>query len=92
HEAFMPRFDKRSYVQPLTDEQIASIANYVLKQYGNPDVTVTPAYVAQARSGGEKPVLARVQPFMLPGGIVGILLLIALFVWLRRRRQRKESA
>ena len=89
HEAFMPRFDKRSYVQPLTDEQIASIANYVLKQYGNPDVTVTPAYVAQARSGGEKPFLARAQPFMLPGGIAGILLLIALFVWLRRRRQRK---
>ena len=90
HEAFMPRFDQRSYVQPLTDEQIAAIANYVLKQYGNPDVSVTPAYVAQARSGGEKPVLARAQPFMLPGGIVGILLLIALLVWLRRRRQRKE--
>ena len=86
HEAFMPRFDQRSYVQPLTDEQIASIANYVLKQYGNPDVSVTPAYVAQARSGGEKPVLARAQPFMLPGGIVGILLLIALLVWLRRRQ------
>jgi hypothetical protein len=67
HEAFMPRFDQRSYVQPLTDEQIASIANYVLKQYGNPDVSVTPAYVAQARSGGDKPLLARVQPFMLPG-------------------------
>jgi mono/diheme cytochrome c family protein len=87
HEAFMPRFDQRSYVQPLTDEQIASIANYVLKQYGNPDVSVTPAYVAQARSGGEKPVLARAQPFMLPGGIAGILLLIALLLWLRRRRQ-----
>ena len=74
----------------MTDEQIASIANYVLKRYGNPDVSVTPAYVAQARSGGEKPLLARVQPFMLPGGIVGIVLLIALFVWLRQRRQGKE--
>lgn len=89
-EAFMPRFDKRSYVQALTDEQIASIANYVLKQYGNPAVSVTPAYVAQARSGGEKPLLARLPHFIVPVGIAALLALIALLIWRRSRRQGKN--
>lgn len=89
-EAFMPRFDQRSYVQALTDEQIASIANYVLKQYGNPAVSVTPAYVAQARSGGETPLLARLPHFIVPVGIAALLALIALLVWRRTRRQGKE--
>ena len=89
-EAFMPRFDQRSYVQSLTDEQIASIANYVLKQYGNPAVSVTPAYVAQARSGGEKPVLAKLPHFIVPVGVAALLVLIALLVWWRSRRQSKD--
>jgi len=89
-EAFMPRFDQRSYVQALTDEQIASIANYVLKQYGNPAVSVTPAYVAQARSGGETPLLARLPHFIVPVGIAALLALIALLVWRRTRRQGKD--
>lgn len=89
-EAFMPRFDQRSYVQALTDEQIASIANYVLKQYGNPAVTVTPAYVAQARSGGETPLLARLPHFIVPVGIAALLALIALLAWRRTRRQGKD--
>ena len=89
-EAFMPRFDQRSYVQSLTDDQIASIANYVLKQYGNPSVNVTPAYVAQARSGGEKPVLARLPHFIVPAGVAGLLVLIALLIWWRSRRPGKE--
>ena len=89
-EAFMPRFDQRSYVQSLTDEQIASIATYVLKQYGNPAVSVTPAYVAQARSGGEKPMLARLPHFIVPVGVAALLVLIALLVWWRSRRQSKD--
>ena len=89
-EAFMPRFDQRSYVQALTDEQIASIANYVLKQYGNPAVSVTPAYVAQARRGGETPLLARLPHFIVPAGIAALLALIALLVWRRSRRQSKD--
>ena len=89
-EAFMPRFDQRSYVQSLTDEQIASIATYVLKQYGNPAVSVTPAYVAQARSGGEKPVLAKLPHFIVPVGVAALLVLIALLVWWRSRRQSKD--
>jgi len=92
-EILMPRFDAHSYVNPLTDRQIALIANYVLKQYGNPDVQVSEAYVAQARKGGEQPVLARLQPFIAPAIGVAVLLLLLLLliavavVTVRRRRR-----
>jgi len=52
-EILMPRFDAHSYVNPLTNLQIALIANYVLKQYGNPGELVTEVYVEQARKRGE---------------------------------------
>ena len=90
NEVLMPRFDAHSYVNPLTDKQIALISNYVLKQYGNPDVQVSEAYVAQARKGGEQPVLAKLQPFIAPaiGIAVLLLLLIAVAVFPVRRRRR----
>jgi len=90
NEIMMPRFDARSYVNPLTDKQIALIANYVLKQYGNPEVQVSEAYVARARKGGDQPVLARLQPFVAPaiGVLVLLLLLIAVAVVTVRRRRR----
>jgi mono/diheme cytochrome c family protein len=49
--AFMPRFDDKSYVQPLTDEQISAISNYVLQTFGNPRVQVSIKDVATARNG-----------------------------------------
>ena len=47
----MPRFDQKSYVNPLTNQQVADISNYVLASYGNPDLRVTPADVQQSRDG-----------------------------------------
>jgi mono/diheme cytochrome c family protein len=47
--AFMPRFDNGSSIQPLTDEQISAIANYVLQTFGNPKVRVSVKDVATAR-------------------------------------------
>ena len=44
----MPRFDQKSYVNPLTNQQVADISNYVLASYGNPDLRVTPADVQQS--------------------------------------------
>lgn len=89
-EILMPRFDAHSYVNPLTDQQIAMIANYVLKQYGNPAVEVTPAYVAQARKGGEQPLLAKAQPYIAPliaAAVLLLLLVIFAVITVRRRRR-----
>lgn len=82
----MPRFDELSYVDPLTNEQIAAIANYVLAQYGNKQVSVSMADVQTARDGGPVPLLAKLRIYMAPLG-VGALLLICLLILLRIRRR-----
>ncbi|KER70154.1 cytochrome C [Burkholderia cepacia] len=84
----MPSFGEDSYVQPLKDDQIAAISNYVLAQYGNPDVTVTADDVAVVRSGGPVPLLVRVRPLMLPGAVVVVLIaLLGVAFWWRRRQR-----
>jgi len=90
----MPNFGDDSYVQPLTDEQIAAISNYVLQRFGNPSTTVTSADVAVARQGGQLPLLAWIQPYILPAaGVCVLALLFAAFaVWKRRARRANAIA
>ena len=69
----MPRFDQKSYVNPLTNQQVADISNYVLASYGNPDLRVTPADVQQSRDGGpcrcwRRPALSGAGRRRRPGG------------------------
>jgi mono/diheme cytochrome c family protein len=87
----MPNFGDDSYVQPLTDDQIAAISNYVLQRFGNPTATVTSADVAVARQGGQLPLLAWIQPYILPAAGVGVLALLfaAFAIW--KRRARREN-
>ncbi|WP_322052850.1 cytochrome c [Paraburkholderia bannensis] len=88
----MPSFGEDSYVQPLSDEQVASIANYVLAQYGNADVHVSVEDVAESRNGGPRPMLARLQPLMVPGIVVAALLVIVLAIGFVRRARRRRAA
>lgn len=75
---YMPGFGASSFVQPLSDREIADVANHVLKQFGNAHDHVTPDQVAVIRQGGPKPFIAQVSPYILPamigGGILAILL------------------
>lgn len=84
----MPSFGEDSYVQPLKDDQIAAIATYVLAQYGNADVTVTPEDVAVARNGGPVPLLVRARPLMLAAPVVVALLIIFGIMFRRHRASR----
>lgn len=90
-EVLMPRFDERSYVNQLSDAQIALIANYVLTQYGNPEVKVSEEDVRQSRQGGARPFLAKLQPFMVPAMIVlaVVLLILAALLVMRLRPRRR---
>lgn len=88
-QVLMPGFGKRSYVTPLSDQQIADLSNYVLQNFGNPQANVTPDDVATARAGGPKPILATIQPFILPasiGAAIVIILIVAAWIFSRRRR------
>lgn len=80
-DTFMPPFADR-----LNDVQIASLSNYLLKQFGNDQARVDAAFVAQQRAGGPPSPLPKL---MLAGAIGGALVLLLLIVWLRRRRRRR---
>lgn len=83
----MPSFGKGSYVAELSDIQIADVANYVLANYGDPVVKVTPQTVATARAGGPMPFLARIQPWILPMVVAaGIAIVLILFGYVVYRR------
>jgi mono/diheme cytochrome c family protein len=86
-DVLMPNFGPQSYVNPLSDKQIAAVSNYVLQHYGNPAVKVSEADVAELRNGGPVPLLARLQPYMAPGIGVAVMLLLAL-IWLCGRKRR----
>jgi mono/diheme cytochrome c family protein len=70
----------------LNDEQVATLATFVMKQYGNPKVTVTADHVALLREGGANPSAA-----LLPAA-VGAVLLILLLIWLTRWIGRRKRA
>ncbi|CAE6745763.1 Fructose dehydrogenase cytochrome subunit [Paraburkholderia aspalathi] len=84
----MPNFGDDSFVQPLTDEQIAAISNYVLQRFGNSNLTVSANDVAVARKGGQLPFLAWVQPFLPVAGIAVLVILAIGFLWGKRRSRR----
>jgi mono/diheme cytochrome c family protein len=71
----------------LSDQQIATLGNYLLKQYGNPDASVTMEQVKNLRSGGDKPVLVTI---VRVGMIVGALVVIGIFAFLMLARRRKS--
>ncbi len=96
HQVLMPGFNKGSYVAELSDKDVADISNYVLTNFGNSDARVTPADVATARKGGPLPLIARMQPFMVPAMIAGagvaLIVLIAIVYLVSRSRRSKAAA
>jgi mono/diheme cytochrome c family protein len=88
-EVFMPRFDGESYVQSLTDEQIAAISNYVLKTFGNGKVSVTVDHVKVLRAGGTpSPIIAYAglaMPALVAAGLIVLVMCVGLIGRLRRR-------
>jgi mono/diheme cytochrome c family protein len=83
---FMPRFDQTSYVQPLSDAQIAALGSYVFKTFGNPKVSVSARDVALARQGGPPSFLGQAAKLIVPGGAA--LLVVLALTWLALRRRR----
>jgi len=86
-DVFMPGFGADSLVNPLSDAQIADVANYTLQHYGNPEVKVSAQDVAMARAGGEPPLLAKL-PGLLPWLAGAAVLIVALLTWRIGRRRK----
>jgi len=87
--AFGPDAD---FTTRLSDREIADVSNYVLKHYGNPQLSVSEEQVKTLREGGEKPLLVRLtRPWVLGVGAAVLLLIIAAFFSLSRKRRQHVS-
>lgn len=91
----MPHFSEGSYVQALSDADIAAVASYVRTTFG-PGDQVTAAQVALIRDGGEKPLLAKIARLWLPLLILALAAFVVVILLVRRawtrRKQRRASA
>lgn len=74
----------------LNDEQVAAVSNYVLSQFGNPELSVDAAHVGELRRGGETPWLVKAMPWLLTaGGVMALVVVVAIVVMWRRRKARR---
>lgn len=87
-QVLMPAFGPGSDVQSLNDEQVAKLSNYIFRQFGNPQLSVTADQVKTLREGGTQPFLAK---YAAAGSAVGgvILLLIIVLIIVRISRKRR---
>jgi mono/diheme cytochrome c family protein len=92
NQIFMPAFSNGSYVDDLSDQEIADVANFVFQQFGNPDVTVTAQDVVVERQGGPPSLLARLGGFAVPGLAVAVFIILLIILLLVVRRRTKQPA
>ena len=89
-QKLMPGFGPQAYVNKLSYQEVADVSNYVLKQYGNPAVTVTAQDVETVAKGGPPSPLAKLGQFTRPALIVlVIIVLLILRVSIFRRRKMR---
>ncbi|CAM5488366.1 c-type cytochrome [Rhodanobacter lindaniclasticus] len=74
------------FAHELSDQQIATLGNYLTLHYGNPAARITASQVANLRAGGAPSHLVALARLAM---VVVIALILAIIVlWRRRRRQR----
>lgn len=78
-----------AFANDLSDQQVATLANYLTRHYGNPAATVDAAQVGMLRAGGAASHLVGLARLALA---VIALLIVLVIVLLVRRRRRAGSA
>lgn len=81
----MPAFGAGSYVQALSDEDVAAVATFVRSRFGSGGA-VTSAEVAMARAGGPHPPLVAIVRGLLATTV--LILASVILVWFRRKASR----
>ena len=88
-QAFMPGFGgKANDINALNDVQVATLANYVIDNYGRSGTPVTPADVAEVRAGGPSSSLLLLARIGIAIGVVVALAIVLLLIVWRLRRAR----
>ena len=83
-DAHMPGF-----AHELTDQQIATLASWLTRHYGNPAASISVDQVRTLRAGGKPSHLVLVARLVM---VLIVLVLIAIIWMLRRRKRRKPLA
>jgi mono/diheme cytochrome c family protein len=86
---FMPGFGPRSFVQTLSNAQIAVVATYVRTTFGPGGTPITAAEVAAARKGG--PISPLLWLARIGVGAV-VLIVLALLTWMGMGRRSRQGA
>lgn len=87
-QVLMPAFGPGSDVQSLNDDQVAKLSNYIFKQFGNPQLSVTADQVKTLREGGTQPFLAKYAAAgSVAGGIILLLIIVLIIVRISRKRR-----
>lgn len=90
---FMPPFgDQVNAMVSLDNTEVASLANYILRDYGNAKLTVKPEDVQTIREGGPRSNLVQLaQAGVVVGGLVA-LIIVLLIAFALFRRSKKAAA
>ena len=79
--------DMPAFGHQLTDQQIATLGNFLVQQYGNPAATVSVEQVRTLRAGGAPSSLLTLARVGMALGVVVVLLILWLIVRARSRRR-----
>lgn len=88
--ASMPAFSEQAerITSALTPEQIAAVSNYVINRFGKGGSNLTASDVELIQAGGGSSWLIRYAATLAWTGIgAGVIVLLALIAWLRRKRK-----
>ncbi|NMM85712.1 cytochrome C [Rhodococcus sp. SRB_17] len=83
-DSIMPAF-----AHELTDPQISTLGNYLLKEYGNPQARVTDSQVARLRSNAPDNTLVQLARW---GMAIAVLIVLLVLGWAIRRAQGRKHA
>lgn len=85
---FMPPFgDQTNAVVQLNNVEVASLSNYLLAQYGNEKLKVTPEDVQVIREGGPKSNIVQLVRIGMGAGAAVVVFLLAGLIRYRARRK-----
>ncbi|TCQ99413.1 cytochrome c [Neorhizobium sp. JUb45] len=80
----MPAFEN-----DMNDRQVAAVASFVAQNFGNPAMTITPETVAEFRSGGPKPLLAKFGTYLIGVPVAAIIAFALLAIGVVRLQRRE---
>ncbi|HEX7389079.1 MAG TPA: cytochrome c [Acidiphilium sp.] len=89
-----PNIDMPGFASELSDREVATLGNYLIKEYGNPAAKVTVAEVKTLRAGGPsaKVLIWAIRVAIVVAALIIIAILVALGLLAARRRETKKPA